>query len=147
MPDREMGSCYAFTRILPGWTDQMEITLNATTKWFTVNNNHNETVCWRYILPVHSRTSEDIVCHSCRKQEAEVLCLCPRDPQFVEKLSGKVKHELQITSYEFRSTSYEFQVTSLNLRVKSSNSRVRRLKARVVRLKVRVARLKARVAD
>ena len=47
------------------------------------------------------------------------------------KISGKVKHELR--------------VTSSNPRVTSSNSRVRRIKARVARLKARVGRLKARV--
>ena len=47
------------------------------------------------------------------------------------KISGKVKHELR--------------VTSSNPRVTSSNSRVRRIKAWVARLKARVGRLKARV--
>ena len=52
--------------------------------------------------------------------------------------SGKVKHELRVTSSNSR-------VTSSNSRVTSSNSRVRRLKARVARLKARVTRLKARL--
>ena len=53
-------------------------------------------------------------------------------------VSGKVKHELRVTSSNPR-------VASSNPRVTSSHPRVRRLKARVARLKTRVRRLKARV--
>ena len=55
-----------------------------------------------------------------------------------KKNGGKVKHELQVASYEFRYTSYEFKSRSyefestsyeLNLRVTSSNQRVKRQKS------------------
>ena len=66
--------------------------------------------------------------------------------------SGKVKHELRITSSNPRVTSSNPQVTSSNPRVASSNLRVmslnpraRRLKSRFSRLKARFGRLKAQV--
>ena len=34
----------------------------------SVINSHNEAACSRYILPKHSRASEDTVCHSYRKR-------------------------------------------------------------------------------
>ena len=50
-------------------------------------------------------------------------------------MRAKVKHELEVRSYEFKFT-----------RVTSSNPRVRKLKARVRRLKARVEAIKLRVA-
>ena len=61
------------------------------------------------------------------------------------KVSGKVKHELRVTSSNSRVTSSNSRVMSSNPRVASSNSRVRRLKARVARLKARVEAIKPRV--
>ena len=53
---------------------------------------------------------------------------------WVSRISGKVKHELRVTSSDLRVTSSNLWVASSNPRVTSSNPRVRRLKARVARL-------------
>ena len=74
-----------------------------------------------------------------------IILLCQIWQILCQKLGGKIKHELQVTSSNPRVTNSNPPFLSSNLRVTNSSLRVRALKARVARLKARVWRLKARV--